>query len=299
MPSTEHRFMHWRGSPDIAPFIDHLLELGLLKFSGVRPHSLDMHYNDGIEICYIIKGSHTWEVEEKQYSLYPGEGFVTCPWQRHGNPDGYHERGMLCWVIIHPERYDKDGVLKLGSWSRLGEDTQQEIGRLFAKNHDHLIPNGTNLFPYYKKLNEELTEKKIGYKERINLLLDSLLVEVARAIQERKDDVVRNEDFAQSLRREMETFIHEKISVGKIASTFGMSSSSFNRKVKSLTGYTPAEYLQQLRIGKSKELLTDSDRPIAGIALECGFASPQHFATRFTEITGKTPRAYRISKMKG
>ena len=157
--------MHWKGSPDIAPFLDYLVELGALRFSGTRPHSLEMHYNEGIEICHIMKGTHTWQVEGQTYRLYPGEGFITCPWQRHGNPEGIHERGFLAWLILKPRVFERDGTPELGNWSRLDADTRQRIGRLFAGNTRPVIPPGVGIMELFREIDAELVRKDIGYRE--------------------------------------------------------------------------------------------------------------------------------------
>lgn len=47
------------------------------------------------------------------------------------------------------------------------------------------------------------------------------------------------------------------------------------------------------RIRRAEDLLKDRTRSITDIAAELGFASSQHFATRFRQETGKTPRDWR------
>jgi AraC-like DNA-binding protein len=47
------------------------------------------------------------------------------------------------------------------------------------------------------------------------------------------------------------------------------------------------------RITKAETLMAESDRPISAIALDVGFASPQHFSRRFRELHGASPTDWR------
>ena len=45
----------------------------------------------------------------------------------------------------------------------------------------------------------------------------------------------------------------------------------------------------------SLELLKKTDRLIIDIAPECGFSSHSHLSKQFRQLTGMTPKAYRLS----
>jgi len=49
----------------------------------------------------------------------------------------------------------------------------------------------------------------------------------------------------------------------------------------------------QKRIEAAKQLLSETEVPIAQIALKIGFQSQSRFTTLFLQLTGITPRAYR------
>jgi len=56
---------------------------------------------------------------------------------------------------------------------------------------------------------------------------------------------------------------------------------------------TPYRFVLTRRIDRAKQLLKHGSAPLSQIALECGFASQQHFSTIFRSATGKTPTAFR------
>ena len=78
-----------------------------------------------------------------------------------------------------------------------------------------------------------------------------------------------------------------------MSSYFGMGSTSFNDKVKKLTGYTPQSFLIDLKIEQSKKQLLATNRLLTDIALDTGFYSSQHFTATFLKRVGMTPSAFK------
>ena len=58
-------------------------------------------------------------------------------------------------------------------------------------------------------------------------------------------------------------------------------------------GVTPHDYLIRQRVGRAKQLLAGTDMPLSEIALAAGFAHQSHFARRFRQHVGMSPRHYR------
>ncbi|WP_432823862.1 helix-turn-helix domain-containing protein [Trichloromonas sp.] len=54
-------------------------------------------------------------------------------------------------------------------------------------------------------------------------------------------------------------------------------------------------YLNDLRIGKARELLADGRQSLLEIALASGFSNQFHFIRTFKKLTSLTPGAYRKS----
>lgn len=292
----EPYFAHWSDSPHLKPYVSYLKEVGALKFSHIELESHKMHYNDGIEVNYVISGTYRWNWEGKSFQLYPGEAFVTCPWQLHGSTEKILDRGILSWLILKPETFKPGGDLELGQWSSLGRETQREVGRLLAENTHPVLPRGTDIINIYRQLHDELTAGHLGGEERIHMLLDDLMLTVARAIQNRNLKEGRDMAFLQELESAMYDCFENRISMSDMAYKFGMSPSSFNKKVKELTGLSPADYLIDLKIARAKAALSNSGESITDIAMECGFYSSQHFSTTFAKRTGMPPSQYRKKK---
>ena len=90
----------------------------------------------------------------------------------------------------------------------------------------------------------------------------------------------------------------KNINPASIAATLNLSYSWFRRVFKQYTGFSPAQYQMEIKIQKSKELLTSTIMPVKVIAYSLGFESVSYFVTFFKSKTGMSPTEYR-NKIKG
>ena len=91
--------------------------------------------------------------------------------------------------------------------------------------------------------------------------------------------------------------LHEEydrpLTVAGLAAETGVTATrlarAYRRRFRSSIGDT----VRQLRLGRARELLADSSRPIADIALEVGFYDQSHLNRRFRQRYGETPLGFR------
>lgn len=93
--------------------------------------------------------------------------------------------------------------------------------------------------------------------------------------------------------------LSERISLDEAAAQAHLSKSYFCRILKSELGCTFTEYVNRLRIERSKSLLFSSRMSIVEISLEVGFEDQSYFNRIFKKQTGLSPRKYRESKISG
>jgi AraC-like DNA-binding protein len=67
----------------------------------------------------------------------------------------------------------------------------------------------------------------------------------------------------------------------------------FIRNFKKQTNYSPAKYIEKLRIAKAKELLRDSSLSITEISAIVGYKDPFYFSKVFKKASGMTPSEFR------
>jgi len=100
----------------------------------------------------------------------------------------------------------------------------------------------------------------------------------------------------RALRRVREYIDHhlsDNFQTDLLARIAGLSPGYFNRAFRQSTGSSPHHYVLQQRVARATELLRETDRALADIALEVGFADQSHFSRTYVAITGETASGYR------
>ncbi|MFG3254825.1 helix-turn-helix transcriptional regulator [Streptomyces sp. NPDC048172] len=72
-----------------------------------------------------------------------------------------------------------------------------------------------------------------------------------------------------------------------------MSPGHFSRGFRAAYGETPYSYLMTRRIERAKALLRRGDLSVTEVCFEVGCTSLGSFSSRFTELVGESPSAYR------
>jgi len=95
-----------------------------------------------------------------------------------------------------------------------------------------------------------------------------------------------------------EGFNSGKLDVPFLADSMNMSHSTFYRKVKMLTGYSPVDYVKKMKLRKSAELLASGKYSISDIIYMTGFNTPSNFRESFKAEYGMSPSQYVASLKK-
>src|SRR5215475_6493293 len=106
---------------------------------------------------------------------------------------------------------------------------------------------------------------------------------------------VLNPDLVQ-LRRARDTIDRDyakPLDVPALARVALMSPGHFSRSFRAAFGQTPYSYLMTRRIERAKALLRRGDMSVTDVCFAVGCTSLGSFSTRFTELVGETPSAYR------
>jgi len=104
-------------------------------------------------------------------------------------------------------------------------------------------------------------------------------------------DVIKAQEY-------IETHWQDEFDIDKIAHSVYLGKRQFQRIFKEVTGNTPVEFYQQIKIDKLKEKLLDGNLTIEQAFLDCGADTHGRFARLFKDSTGMTPTEYRKKMMK-
>lgn len=85
----------------------------------------------------------------------------------------------------------------------------------------------------------------------------------------------------------------QMITVDELASRAGLSRASYTRHFKRSTGQLPLDYVNRVRLERSKQLLQVTADRLHEIASRVGFSNEYYFSRRFKQYTGVSPGVYR------
>lgn len=111
---------------------------------------------------------------------------------------------------------------------------------------------------------------------------------------EKTEEQSANEAFLQKLTSLMiENMENSDLNIDFLASKLTMSRTVFFNKLKSLTGFSPVEFVREIRLQQAAEYVRDSKLNFSEIAYRVGFDDPRYFSRCFKQKFGKTPSEYR------
>jgi len=89
---------------------------------------------------------------------------------------------------------------------------------------------------------------------------------------------------------------HRKIDLQTVAQHLHIGAAHFSKLFKEEMGQSVAQYLNHIRVERSKELLRDRSLPLVEIADRAGFEDQSYFTKVFGRLTGMSPGRYRKNR---
>ena len=107
------------------------------------------------------------------------------------------------------------------------------------------------------------------------------------------ESIYSGDDMVEKIQTYMQYNYQKNLTQDFIASLFYLNRSYLSTLFKQKTGMKFVDYLNEVRIEKSKELLKDSNRKMYQISKAVGYDNPKYFFRIFKKKTGMTPEQYR------
>ncbi len=89
------------------------------------------------------------------------------------------------------------------------------------------------------------------------------------------------------------TNYQDKINIDELAQKAAMSSSSFHKYFKDVTGLSPIQFQKKTRLMNARGHIISSSKDIAEIAFEVGYESPSQFSREYSRQFGHSPKEER------
>ena len=270
----------------------HIREFALIKNNTIQLNSFSVSPSDTMQIYYIVDGKFDWRISGSRYNLYPGDIAVILPGQSVGGASGFLDIGIVVKLAISIHELHPEEGLKPGHWSSLSESECLTMGKVFTYSNIPVL-NVKEASEILHQMHFEMENQEIGFVTRVNHFIDSLLISIAR---QSTRQAARDRNFSKTfvkLEQVLRQDLTRQWTVEEMAALFGLGTTAFTEKVKTETGFSPMNYLINIRISEAIKLLKQPGVTFTNIALETGFYSSQHFSTTFKKLTGYTPGQFR------
>ena len=86
---------------------------------------------------------------------------------------------------------------------------------------------------------------------------------------------------------------NSELTFDELVSFAGLSRSVFFKKLKSLTGLAPIEFIREMRIKRAAQLLETQQYNVSQVAYMVGMNDPRYFSRCFKQKYEMTPKEYK------
>lgn len=247
-----------------------------------------IHWQDSIQILFVLKGTIDVGVENEIYTLNEREIEIINVNEvysiKSNDPDN-----LVLVLNIDPNFFERyyDDAKEVFFYTDSSEGKPQED----EKYHE--------LRKYISILLYEAISKIDDYEDKIEeYLLDMMyhllnnfhyLFYEGEGLEEDDEQLERYHRIVKYLSNNY----MNKVSLQEIADKEFLSSQYLSYKIKDILGHGFNEYLNQIRVEESTKLLLDSDRNISEISEEVGFSHVRYYNKHFKLHYNCTPMQYR------
>jgi AraC-like DNA-binding protein len=287
--------------------------------------AIGMHSHAFYEFALLTQGSCVHSYQGVEVPLIPGDMFLIAPHEFHGyvtkmpiemiNCQFYGENlNDECSQMlekVHQERknmYDEYELKK--RWNELLQNVSA-YAESAGEGHDqtrqndltrqgviHLETEERRDVEYLlQRMMREQRKKEQGFENVKLACLQMILVMLQRIQKRRLQKLTQHQDD----KREqiylaidyMEEHLAEKIDLSALARKSYWSEGYFRSIFKDVTGLSPIEYLNRLRIVKSLEYMEKDHLMISEAAEKVGIYDPSYYSRLFKKVIGYSPRYFK------
>ncbi len=282
---------------------------------------VERHRHHFYELALITKGVCVHDYRGVQTSLFPGDVFFIEPDEYHGYMDNSNLELINCQFL--PEILTQGSIAGSGLALDGGSFVQREDWKALVKDlfdEEESAETPENSLSQQAKLNrqgiihlsagerqeldgwlnrilEEQEYRQVGYEQAKFACLQMILI-FFRRLQSRQKTLrnqlldPRKEAIDRSIAY-IESHLSEKISVEKLAADAHWSSRHYRVVFKEITGLTPLEYINRVRIIKSLEYMELNKSSIAEAAASVGIIDTNYYSRLFKKNLGYAPRYFK------
>ncbi len=266
--------------------VDYLKDLPINIFlTSIKEYPL--HWQEAIEILFVLKGSITLGVESETYRLNERELEIINPNEVYRIES--KEDNLVLLIQIDPSFFERyyDDAKDTFYYTNSSVDNIQEDEKY------------NKLRTYISILLYEVVSKLDDYEDQIEDALLDMMYHLLNQFhylfyeeESLREDDIQLERYHRIMKYLSNNYMN-KVSLQDIAKQEFLSSQYLSYKIKEVFGHSFNEYLNQIRVEESTKLLLDTDKPIGEIAEDVGFSHARYYNKHFKIHYKCTPVQYR------
>lgn len=260
----------------INTFKNHLLTNSFIEKSHSHNFYLLVLFTEG-------SGKHT--IDFKTYKIEPGAFFLLQPGQIHSWKLSSDIEGYI--LFYTSEFYNLHFAKKRIDHYSFFNSTKSNPEIKLETEEIKTISN------YFEQILEENKAQDLYKKDKIILLLDMLLIELARKYRFTETHLSSSyQNRIEQFESILEIYFKNEKSPSFYASKLNISLKHLNRVCKEVLNQTVTETIRKRIILESKRMLVQKKYTISEIADELNFESHSYFAEIFKKQTGISPKEF-------
>lgn len=253
----------------------------------------ERHWHDHLQLMRVRTGRLRMRCRSGVLEVAPGEILVLHPGEIHFSESHPDPRTRFDFDVVKIDFTFLESV-RLDA-CQLNVIEPLRTGRLVF----HSLVRDVSVSARVSELVREASRREAGFELALkgaSLSLLSLLVrhhvEATLSAAEAARRNAQQERLGAVLSR-LEEHFRDDIPLTELAQLAGLCESHFCRVFRALTGRSPVEYRNRLRMVAAREQLLTTSRPVESIAFACGFQDPNYFSRIFHKLEGISPSEYR------
>ena len=243
------------------------------------------HKHLRLEINHVKKGNCMMHLDNESINFVEGDTMIILSNVNHVFEAGSGGTTLMQLEFL-PEIFSGFDLNFPGCIDGIGLGS---ISPFSEENKLIKIVNNIGIMRVVQRIVNELEGKNSYYQYLVVMYYAELLVLIYRYMSENFLPICQNDALKRAI-----SFIrfnyHKDISINDVAIQADISERYLRSLFSQYLNISPLDYLNQIRINKSIELLRNTELSVKEICFQCGFQSPQYFSRIFKQQTGISPR---------
>lgn len=255
------------------------------------------HVHEFMELVLILSGTATQWINGRTYPVFRGDIFLLRGDIAHCFTE--HHNLRLMNVLFVPEELSLPyELLERLPGYRMFFHAEPSLRAENSSDYGlHLNEEALEMMEdLLVKLEKILKEKKAGYEVRALMLFQEIILTISDNYGDMMEQSSLSIPHIVEVITRMEQNFSKPWTLKELAALACTSPRNFLRLFSRMTGSSPFDYLQRLRLNHASELLRQGGT-IAEISERCGFSNANYFSKRFRKFHGVSPRDFQKKKM--